>query len=55
MDTDGEVFRKRANYAEALLDIAINFIISKGLYDEYMKSEERLKYLEKTNHGNAFV
>jgi hypothetical protein len=46
LDTDGEIFRKRANDVEALLDIAVNFIISKGLYDEYMKSESRLKYLE---------
>ncbi len=44
MDIDGEVFRKRAYDAEALLDIAVNFIISKGLYDEYMKSEPRLKH-----------
>ena len=46
MDTDGEVFRKRALDVEGLLDIAINFIISKGLYDEYMQSEARLNYLK---------
>lgn len=46
MDTEGEIFKKHANDVDRLLDIAINFIISKGLYDEYMKSEARLKYLE---------
>jgi hypothetical protein len=46
MDTDGEVFRKQTFQLQGLLDIAINFIISKGLYDEYMKSEARLKYYE---------
>lgn len=36
MDTDGEIFRNRAYDAEKILDLAINFIIEKGLYNEYM-------------------
>ncbi len=40
MDTDGEAFRKRAYDAEKLLDLAINFLLQKGLYNEYMKWKE---------------
>lgn len=40
MDTDGEIFRSRAFDAEKLLDLAIRFIESKGLYNEYMKFKE---------------
>lgn len=41
LDTDGEIFRNRANDAEKLIDLAINFILEKGLYNEYMKWKEQ--------------
>jgi len=40
MDNEGEIFKKRALDAERLLDIAIRFIESKGLYNAYMKFKE---------------
>lgn len=40
MDNDGIAFRNRAYDAEKLLDLAIRFIESKGLYNEYMKFKE---------------
>jgi hypothetical protein len=43
MDTDGEVFRKRALNAEELLELGLRFIQSKGLYNEYMRWKEEGK------------
>jgi hypothetical protein len=40
MDNDGIAFRERAYNSEKLLELAIQFIQSKKLYEEYMKWKE---------------
>jgi len=40
MDNEGEIFKRRALDAEQLLNLAIDFIQSKGLYDEYMSFKQ---------------
>jgi hypothetical protein len=42
MDTDGEVFRNRANDADRIIDLMIKFLEYKGLYNEYMKWKEKV-------------
>lgn len=40
MDTDGEIFQRRANDADRIIDLLIKFLESKGLYNEYMNWKE---------------